>query len=184
MKKKYKFYPKILFITGLPSSGKTTLALSLKKKLKKMGLKNIKYIDGDKFREKFKLNRYDSSSRNSVGNKKIKLSNSFLIKKKLVIVTGIAHDKNWRKKIKKKNVDLIEIFTKCPLRICKIRDYKKNYSKAINKEIKNFVGINYKYQEGKSVDINLNMYRNSIDSNAKKIIRYLKKKKYVYRKQV
>ena len=46
-----------------------------------MGLKNIKYIDGDKFREKFKLNRYDNSSRNSVGNKKIKLANSFLIKK-------------------------------------------------------------------------------------------------------
>ena len=147
-----------------------------------MGLKNIKYIDGDKFREKFKLNRYDSSSRNSVGNKKIKLANSFLIKKKLVIVTGVAHDKNWRKKIKKKNVDLIEIFTKCPLRICKIRDYKKNYSKAINKEIKNFVGINYKYQEGKSVDINLNMYINSIDSNAKKIIRYLKKKKICLQK--
>ena len=100
--KKIKIIPKILFITGLPSSGKTTLALSLKKKLKKMGLKNIKYIDGDKFREKFKLNRYNSSSRNSVGNKKIKLANSFLIKKKLVIVTGVAHDKNWRKKMKKK----------------------------------------------------------------------------------
>ena len=33
MRKKINIVPKILFLTGLPSSGKTSLAKSLKKKL-------------------------------------------------------------------------------------------------------------------------------------------------------
>ena len=47
MKKKSHLVPKILFLTGLPSSGKTSLALSLKKEFEKKGFKKIKYIDGE-----------------------------------------------------------------------------------------------------------------------------------------
>ena len=182
MKKKINIIPKILFLTGLPSSGKTSLAISLKKKLKKLGLKKIKYIDGDLFRKKIKFHQYDTKSRNLVGDKKIKLAKTFLELKKFVIVTGVAHDKFWRKKIKKNNNDIIEVFTKCPLKICQERDFKKNYIKAQNKDLKNFVGINYMYQEGKSVDITLNMYKTTVSANTNKLIKYLKFKKYVYRR--
>ena len=182
MKKKIDIIPKILFLTGLPSSGKTSLAISLKKKLKKLGLKKIKYIDGDLFRKKFKFNQYDKKSRNLVGDKKIRFAKTFLRLKKFVIITGVAHDKFWRRKIKKNNNDIVEVFTKCPLKVCQERDFKKNYFKAQNKDLKNFVGINYMYQEGNSVDITLNMYRNTVSTNTNKLIKYLKFKKYVYRK--
>lgn len=182
MKKKINVIPKILFITGLPSSGKTTIALSLKYRMKKLGIKNIKYIDGDIFRKKFKLNKYDNKSRNKTGDKKIKYANSFLKSGYLTIVTGVAHDSIWRKKIKKCNKDIIEIYSKCPLKICKSRDFKKNYVKAQNNDINNFVGINKMYIEGKSVDITLNTYKNNVTKNTNKIIQYLKKNKYVYGK--
>ena len=180
--KKINITPKILFITGLPSSGKTTLALSLKEKIKKLGVNNIKYIDGDTFRKKFKLNKYDNKSRNLAGDKKIKFANSFLKLGKFVIVTGVAHDAVWRKKTKKYNKSIIEVYTKCPLKICKSRDYKKNYIEAQNKTIRNFIGFNQMYQEGKSVDIILNTYRNTISTNTNKIIKYLKINKYVHKK--
>ena len=182
--KKINIIPKILFITGLPSSGKTTLALSLKDKLKKLGTKNIKYIDGDIFRKKFRLNRYDNRSRNVTGDKKIKYANSFLKLGKFVIVTGIAHNALWRKKTKKNNKNLIEVYSKCPLKICRSRDYKENYTKAQNKVINNFIGFNKMYQEGKSVDITLNTYRNTVSTNTNKIIKYLKINKYVHSKQI
>lgn len=174
--------PKILFISGLPSSGKTTLALSLKNRINKLQIKNIKYIDGDDFRKKFKLNKYDDKSRNKTGDKKIKYANSFKKLGKFVIVTGVAHNASWRKKVKKFNKDIIEVYSKCPLKVCKSRDYKKNYIKAQNNSLDNFVGFKKKYQEGKSVDIILNTYKNSVSSNTNIIIKYLKKNKYVYRK--
>ena len=182
--KKIRFIPKILFFTGLSASGKTTLACFLKKKLQKLGIKNIKYIDGDEFRNKFKYFKYDIHQRNKVGDKKIKFANSFIKLNKLVIVTGIAADSNWRRKIKRKNPHLIEIYTKCPLKICKDRDFKKNYIKAKNKQIKSFVGVNNKYKEGKSVDITVNTYRRRPSYNIIKIIKFLITKKYVYYEQV
>lgn len=180
--KKIKLLPKILFISGLPSSGKTTLALSLKKKFKKLQIKNIKYIDGDDFRKKFRLNKYDDKSRNKTGYKKIKYANNFKKRGKFVIVTGVAHNASWRRKIKKFNGDIIEVYSKCPLKVCRSRDYKKNYIKAQNNDLHNFIGFKKKYQEGKSVDIILNTYKNSITANTNKITQYLKKNNYVYRK--
>ena len=56
----------------------------------------------------------------------------------------------------------------------------KNYVKAQNNDINNFVGINKMYKEGKSVDITLNTYKNNVTKNTNKIIQYLKK--YVYGK--
>ena len=180
MKKKSHLVTKILFLTGLPSSGKTSLALSLKKEFEKKGFKKIKYIDGDSFRKKFKLDQYDNKSRNLVGDEKIKFAKSFLKFKKLVIVTGVAHNKSWRKKIKKKNKNLLEIYTKCPIKVCLLRDYKKNYFKAKNNKIKNFVGINYEYQEGKTVDLTLDMYKNTLKFNTNKLFNFLIKNRYVY----
>ena len=48
--------------------------------------------------------------------------------------------------------------------------------------IKNFVGVNEIYQEGNSVDLVLNTYKHSISKNINKIVKYLKLKKYVYKK--
>ena len=178
MKKKFHI-PIIIFITGYPSSGKTSLAVSLKKKLNKVGVNKLKYIDGDIFRKSKKLFKYDIKSRNLVGDKKIILAKKLIKLKKLVIVTGVAHNRLWRKKIKKKNKNVLEIYAKCPLKICQSRDYKKNYIKAKNKKLENFVGINYKYQEGKTVDLTLDMYKNSLNFNTNKLFKYLIKKRYV-----
>mgnify|MGYP005997130707 CR=1 FL=1 len=180
--KKIRFKPKILFFTGLSASGKTTLALLLKKRLQKIGLRNIKYIDGDDFRKRFKYFKYGIKQRNEVGDKKVEYANSFIKLKKLVIVTEVAADSSWRNKIKKKNPHIIEIYTKCPISICKQRDFKKNYIKAKNKEIKNFVGVNDKYQQGKSVDITINTYIKTKLFNINKIINFLKKNEHVYYK--
>ena len=178
--KKIRYKPKMLFFTGLSASGKTTLALLLKTKLQKLGISNIKYIDGDDFRKRFNYFKYEMKQRNIVGDKKIEYANSFIKLKKLVIVTGVAADSSWREKIKKKNPHIIEIYIKCPIKVCKSRDFKKNYIKADNNELKNFVGINNKYQQGKSVDISLNTYIESKSFNITKIINYLKNNEHIY----
>ena len=67
IKKKHK---KILFLTGLPSSGKTTISEILKKEIIKKNMKST-YIDGDKFKKKFNYNSYDLLSRNNIGFKKL-----------------------------------------------------------------------------------------------------------------
>ena len=175
IKKKHK---KILFLTGLPSSGKTTISEILNKEIIKKNMKST-YIDGDKFRKKFNYNSYDLLSRNNIGFKKLEYANKFLKKNDFVIVSGVAHERSWRESAKKKFENLIEIFLDCPKKICRSRDFKKNYLKAEQKKIKNFIGVNQDYQKGKSVDLILNTYKTTPNKNVKKIINYLKINNYV-----
>ena len=121
IKKKHK---KILFLTGLPSSGKTTISEILNKEIIKKNMKST-YIDGDKFRKKFNYNSYDLLSRNNIGFKKLEYADKFLKKNDFVIVSGVAHERSWRESAKKKFENLIEIFLDCPKKICKSRDFKK-----------------------------------------------------------
>ena len=95
-------------------------------------------------------------------------------------MSGIGHDKMWRKKIKKTTKDYFEIYLKCPIKICQKRDFKNQYYRAKKGLIKNFVGVNLKYQEGKSHDLTINTSRLTITKSVSKVLTFLKNKKYVF----
>jgi adenylylsulfate kinase len=155
----------IIWFTGLPGSGKTTISKAFYKLLIKEKYKKIKLIDGDKFRKKIKNFNYSKLDRNKVGDSKIKFGKKFNLKGYIVLISGVASSKNWRRKIKKKNSNLIEIYIKCSNKI--LRKRKKNLYHENKIE---------KYQEGNTKDIIVNsQIQNSLES-AKKIFKYLIKK--------
>ncbi len=170
----YNYKPKLIFLTGLSSSGKTTLCKLLKIKLNTMGVKSI-YIDGDKFRKKFKLKKFDPKSRIKVGIKKFKYAKKFLKKNNIVIISGVAAKLNDRRSLRAKFKNYIEIKVDCPLKICILRDKKNIYS---NNKSLNFV--NLKYQKGNTHNLSINTFKNSKTKNIKSIINYLKKTKVLY----
>ena len=92
--------PFIIFFTGLTNSGKTTLSQLLFQYLKGIGLKQIKNIDGDKFRKKINNFVYSSKGRKFVGDKKIKYANLLTNKGYNVIVSGVAQIESGERKIK------------------------------------------------------------------------------------
>ncbi len=164
--KKYQFIPTLIYFTGLSSSGKTTLSKLLKKKFKSLGISS-KYIDGDSFRKKFKLNKYDPKSRQKVVIKKFKFAKKFLKEKKMIIISGVGAKIKSRRTLRKKFNDYIEIRVDCPLKICHFRDKKKLYSKN-----KNNKSVNNYYEKGNTHNLIVNTYKESKNNNIKKIIRY------------
>ncbi len=168
--RKIIFNPCILWLTGLSGSGKTSISLELQKLLINKKIKKIKVIDGDIFRKKIKNYLYNQKSRDIVGLKKLSLAKGFLKKGFLVIVTGIAANKIWRKKIKKKTPNFFEIYIKCPIYICKKRDFKNIYQSSKNYQ---------KYQEGDSKDLVINSKNVKKKNAAKKIVHFLMNKKYL-----
>jgi adenylylsulfate kinase len=53
--------------------------------------------------------------------------------------------------------ELIEIFVKCDLKICGIRDSKGLFKKARNGEIKGFTGIDDPYEEPETLKLSLKL---------------------------
>lgn len=182
MRNLFSSKPCILFFTGLSASGKSTLCSALNKNLKKLKITNVINLDGDLFRKKIKNDDYKKESRNKIGDIKIKLGKKYKSQGKLVLISGIAHDKSWRSKIKKHTTDYFEIYLKCSLKTCQKRDFKKQYAKAKKGIIKNFVGIHEKYELGNSHDLLINTGRLNKAKSVALVINFLIKKKYVYKK--
>jgi len=179
---KYNFKPCIIFFTGISASGKSTICKNLKKKLIKLGIKKIKYIDGDFFRKNLKNFNYQNNNRNKIGNYKISLAKHYYRKKYLVLVSGVAHNRKWRMKIKTQNKNYFEIYVKCLIKTCIKRDFKDQYMKAKSGLIKDFIGISEPYQLGTSKDLIVNTSRLSISMSVNKVMNFIIKKNYVYKK--
>ena len=171
--KKYSILPKLIYFTGLSASGKTTLSKLLGVRLKKLGISS-KYIDGDLFRRKFNLKRYDGKSREKVAIKKFTYAKKILKTKKIVIISGVGAKIKSRRRLRKKFNDYIEIRVDCPLKICISRN-KKKYSKI---RIKN--NLNLKYEKGETHDLIVNTNKFTDKYNINKIIYFLFKKKIIF----
>ena len=117
----------VIWIIGKSGSGKTYLAKFLKKKIR---YKNIKWIDGDKFRLKYSKDLGYSKKDREINSKRIsKMCKTYENKKYLVICSILsifrAHQKNNRDLFEK----YIQIYIKCDSKKLVLRNNKKIYSK-------------------------------------------------------
>jgi adenylylsulfate kinase len=78
-----------------------------------------------------------------------------------------------RKKLGKNR--FVEIFVDCPIEICEQRDVKGLYKRARNSEIKDFTGIDSRYEVPKNPDLVLKTGKEEISVSLNKIADYLKK---------
>ena len=82
-------------------------------------------------RDKFKMYKFDSNSREQIGIQKAKIALDLNKEGKIVLISGIAHKKKWRNDIRNLIDNYFEIFLDCSVDYCAERDFKGNYKKAI-----------------------------------------------------
>ncbi|MDX9893649.1 MAG: adenylyl-sulfate kinase [Patescibacteria group bacterium] len=131
---------KIIWLTGLPCSGKTTIARELSRHIA------AEILDGDDIRSI--INNTDFSE---TGRKMHMLAVAEMAWRfsqyTNVIVALVSPLKAVREEIKIKYPNIIEIFVRCNLDECIKRDVKGLYQKALAGKITDFTGINAPYQE-------------------------------------
>tara|TARA_Y200000002_G_scaffold365701_1_gene355914 strand:+ start:25 stop:549 length:525 start_codon:yes stop_codon:yes gene_type:complete len=134
---------KIIWLTGLSGSGKTTISKNLLQKLKKNNFKVIA-VDGDKFRKRTKTkNKF--TKKNIIQNnyaiidylKQIINFYDFII---VSVISPLRITRARAKKIFSKNY--LEIYIKCKIKALIERDTKGLYKLAQKKKIKNLIGFN------------------------------------------
>ena len=164
-------------MTGLPCSGKTTIARKLSEHVS-----NLAVLDGDKMRELLSPN--EDFSRKGIINHNKKIAN--LAKLLLEHHTSVCVSKinpfvenreNARKILK--NYDFVEIYIKCSIDLCEKRDVKGMYKKARNGEINNFIGIHVDYEPPTSPELIVDTENSTIDYNIQIILDYLKENKII-----
>ena len=153
-----------IFITGLPGSGKTSIAKKIQKKLFAIGIDTLE-ISGDEIRKIFNLNRYDIKSRKSYIKSYGLLCKTLNNKGINVIISTIGLFDFIRKWNRKNIQNYIEIYVESDLKKNIKFSRKKLYKKKGNLWIKNI-----KPQFPKDFDIKImNYYKISINTLVKKV---------------
>ncbi len=135
----------MLWLTGLPASGKSTLAEEVCNMLEKQGLA-VEHLDGDKVREIFPQTGFDRASRNE-HIRRVGFLASKLEKYGVIVVTSfISPYRESRDSVRGMCRNFYEIYLNTPLEVCKSRDPKGLSRRTIEGKITNLTGIQDPYE--------------------------------------
>lgn len=170
-----KIEPFNLWFTGLPLSGKTTIANAIYKELDKLDIP-LERIDSKDIRELIPNVGFTREDRNRhmhrIGHLIKTLQNNSIS----TVASFVSPYRESRKAIRDMVKNNIIIYVKADIATCKERDYKGVYEKAIRGEYQNFTGINDIYEEPQHADIEIDTDTMSVDESVAVIIKYVKKK--------
>jgi len=166
---------KLLWLTGISGSGKSTIANELEKKLFSMGIRTY-ILDGDNVRHGLN-NDLGFNDADRVENiRRVGEVSKLMLDAGILVISSFispfASERNMVKTLVSED-DFIEIFVDTPLDIAEDRDPKGLYKKARSGEIPNFTGISSPYEEPQSPDITLKTEENNVEQCVKVILDYL-----------
>lgn len=167
-----------IWLTGLPCSGKTTIALELVKQLE-ANLHRTEYLDGDIVRKSICSDLGFSKEDRDTNIKRITLVTSFLSQRAITICSFVSPYIAARKNARDQINNFVEVFVNCPVGKCIERDVKGMYAKALSGEIKGFTGIDDPYEEPENPEVVCYTDKETVEESAAKIISYLKEKNYI-----
>jgi adenylylsulfate kinase len=154
---------KIFWLTGLPCSGKTTIAKELAKNI------HAEILDGDDIRKIIKNNDFSFEGRKNHMMSVAEFA-SILSKYNNVVVSLVSPIKSVRDEIKKKYPNLAEVYVYADLETCKKRDTKGMYKLAAEGKIKNFTGVDDAYEEPDNSTTKVDTTKESLQDCVKKIM--------------
>jgi len=172
-----------VFFTGLPSSGKSTLANVLLVKLLEAGGRHVTLLDGDIVRRNLSSELGFSKEHRDLNIQRIGFVASEITKNGgIAICAPIAPYDSVRKQVRQMveawgGFVLVHVAT--PLDVCEQRDRKGLYTKARAGIIKGFTGISDPYEKPGDADLVLDTTEASPEECVQEVILHLEKEGYI-----
>ena len=163
-----------IWLTGLPSSGKSTLANLLAKQLNKPGVQ-VKVLDSDELR-KILTPKPTYSPQERDWFYKVLAHIGYLLTDAgvNVIFAATANKRSYRTRARKLFKNFLEVYVQCPLETCMKRDTKGLYAKAKTGQTITMPGLQDSYEIPKNPEVTVETNRQSPDESIQKIIGKLK----------
>jgi len=167
---------KVIWLTGLSGSGKTTIANHLEVELEKLGIKSY-VLDGDNIRVGLNSDLGFSDDDRKENMRRIsEVAKLFSDSGTIAIAAFISPFKKEREDAKKLigEENFVEVHVDTSLEKCEARDPKGLYKKARAGEIPNFTGIDSPYEAPQNPDIVLEAGRFGVEQCVDKVLTQLR----------
>jgi len=159
-----------VWFTGLPCSGKTTVADRVAEILKKKGYK-VERLDGDTVRKGLTSDLGFSKKDRDENIKRVTFVAKLLTRNDVIVLATFVSPYRERRRLSREEIgSFIEVYTRCSMEECMKRDVKGMYKKALAGEIKDFTGVNDPYEEPENPELILDTDKESVEDSARKVI--------------
>jgi len=168
-----------VWFTGLPCSGKSTIAKSVAQELKQKGLK-AEMLDADVIRQHlWKELGYSKEDRDENIKRAAYLSHMFARNGVAVLTSFISPYQELRDYARKQIGDFVEVYVKCPVEVCIQRDTRGMYKKALAGEIQNFTGVSDPYEEPLTPEVLIESDKETLAESVAKVMSKIKELGYI-----
>jgi bifunctional enzyme CysN/CysC len=149
---------RVIWLTGLSGSGKSTIANALEQALIANGA-HCYVLDGDNLRLGLNMDLGFTPEDRAENVRRVSEVAKLMVDAGLIVITALVSpfeaDRNRAKSIFEEG-EFIEVFVDTPVEICQQRDPKGLYKKSAAGEIPNFTGIGQNYEIPSNPDLILN----------------------------
>lgn len=166
--------PCVYWLTGLPSSGKSTVANALDLALYNLGLRTY-LLDGDNLR--MGLNRnlgFALEDRRENVRRLAEVANLMVDAGLIVIVAAVSPSRDQREMARAIVGDerFAEVFISTPVEVCEERDVKGLYRRARKGEITGFTGVDSPYEPPLAAELVVDTVCESAEDAAARLAQY------------
>uniref|UniRef100_UPI004049A11F adenylyl-sulfate kinase n=1 Tax=Candidatus Planktophila sp. TaxID=2175601 RepID=UPI004049A11F len=165
---------KLIWLTGLSGSGKSTIANALEKRLHALGM-HAYVLDGDNLRMGLNVDLGFTPEDRAENVRRVSEVGKLMIDAGLIVITALVSpfevDRQRARSIFDEG-DFIEVFVDTPVDICISRDPKGLYKKASQGQIPNFTGVGQDYERPTQPELTLNGQEDVLVST-EQILKYL-----------
>ncbi len=165
----------VLWLTGLSSAGKSTIATELERELFNLG-RQAYVLDGDNIRHGLGSDLGFSPKDRTENIRRVGEVAKLFADAGVICITAFIspyrEDRALARKILPAN-RFIEVYVNAPLEVCEQRDPKGLYAKARAKEIKEFTGISAPYEPPSAAEVELRTDELTVAECVTRLLEYL-----------
>jgi adenylyl-sulfate kinase len=160
----------LLWFTGLPSSGKSTIAREVFQRLLDRGLP-VELLDGAEVRESLSRGLGFSKEDREEHIRRIGYVAKLLSRNGVIaICAAVSPYRATRDEVRRNTSHFVEIYVECPVQVAEQRDTDGWYARARRGEVDDFTGVNAPYEPPLTPEVHIHSDLESVEQATTKVI--------------
>ena len=161
----------VIWFTGLPSSGKSTIAHAVEDQLHRVSCRTF-VLDGDNIRHGLSGDLGFTAADRQENIRRIGEVAKLFVEAGVIVLTAFVSPFRRDRELARGLLlhgDFVEVYCRCPVDVCETRDPKGHYPRARTGEIPDFTGVSAPYEEPRNAELTLDTAKLSISASVDRV---------------